>query len=260
MVEKESQIKNFSGKTILVTGGGSGIGKTIARRFAEAGGDLCVHYRSSREEAEETAAYTAGFGGKGAAVGADLLDSDAVEGLFRRIEKRFGRLDVLVNNAGIYPVEPLLSIGDRSWDRMLEADLKGPFLCVRYAAELMIRKGIGGAVVNIASIEGENPAPGHAHYAAAKGGLIMFTKAAAGELGPYGIRVNAVSPGLIYRQGLEQVWPEGIEAYLKQVPLGRLGTARDVADAVHFLASDNARWITGVNLRVDGGVGTGRGY
>lgn len=260
MDEKESQIKNFLGKTILVTGGGSGIGKAIAKRFAAAGGDVCVHYRSSKKEAEETAEYAAACGVRGEAVKADLLDSSETRILFKTVEEHFGRLDVLINNAGIYPVEPLLSIGERSWERMMDVNLKASFLCVQYAAELMKRGGTGGAVVNIASLEGENPAPGHAHYAAAKAGLIKFTEAAASELGPYRIRVNAVSPGLIWRQGLEQAWPEGIEAYLRQVPLGRLGTGRDVADAVMFLASDHARWITGVNLRVDGGVGTGRGY
>jgi len=114
--------------------------------------------------------------------------------------------------------------------------------------------------VNIASIEAENPAPGHAHYDAAKAGVLMYTRTAAQELGGQGIRVNAVSPGLIWRKGLEQAWPEGVDAYLRAVPLGRLGLTDDVADACLFLASPAARWITGANLLVDGGVMTHRIY
>jgi NAD(P)-dependent dehydrogenase (short-subunit alcohol dehydrogenase family) len=124
----------------------------------------------------------------------------------------------------------------------------------------MIEAGHAGAIVNITSIEAVNPAPAHAHYSAAKAGLRMFTRSSAQELGQHGIRVNAVAPGLIHRPGIEQAWPEGVERYRKAAPLGRLGDVVDVADAVLFLASDAARWITGTELTVDGGVLTAQAY
>ncbi len=248
---------DFTGKTILVTGGGSGIGAAISRRFAGAGAAVCVHYRSSAAEAEKLAAAYASGPGKVTAVRADLREPDEVEGLFRRIDKEFGGLDVLVNNAGIYPVQPLADLSLPEWKAMIDINLTSPFLCLREAVK---RMEAGGAVVNIGSVEAENPAFGHAHYTASKGGLIMFTRAAAKELGPRGIRVNAVSPGLVYKNGLDQAWPDGISAYLREVPLGRLGTGEDIADACLFLAGTASRWITGVNLRVDGGMISSRGY
>ncbi len=248
---------NFTGKTILVTGGGSGIGSAISRRFAGAGGAVCAQYRSSAAEAEKLTADYASGPGKVTAVRADLGEPDEVEGLFRRIDEEFGRLDVLVNNAGIYPVRPLSDMSLPEWKAMIDINLTSPFLCLREAVK---RMDAGGAVVNIGSVEAENPAFGHAHYTASKGGLIMFTRAAAKELGPRGIRVNAVSPGLIYKNGLDQAWPDGIAAYLREVPLGRLGTGEDIADACLFLSGAASRWITGVNLRVDGGMVTSRGY
>jgi NAD(P)-dependent dehydrogenase (short-subunit alcohol dehydrogenase family) len=151
-------------------------------------------------------------------------------------------------------------MSESEWDAVIDANLRSVFLCTQAAAKQMMAQGSGGAIVNIASIEGENPAPLHSHYDAAKGGVLMHTMAAANELGPHGIRVNAVSPGLIWREGLAEAWPDGVARYKKAVPLGRLGLADDIADACLFLASPAARWITGVNLRVDGGVMTKQIY
>jgi NAD(P)-dependent dehydrogenase (short-subunit alcohol dehydrogenase family) len=147
-------------------------------------------------------------------------------------------------------------MSEAEWDEVVNSNLRSTFLCTQAVARQMMAQGDGGAIVNIASIEAENPAPMHSHYNAAKGGVVMHTAAAANELGPHGIRVNAVSPGLIWREGIEQAWPDGVERFLKAAPLGRLGRADDVADACLFLASPAARWITGANLRVDGGVMT----
>ena len=145
---------------------------------------------------------------------------------------------------------------ENEWDAVVNANLRSVFLCTQAAAKHMMAQGEGGAIINISSIEGENPAPTHSHYNAAKGGVLMHTRAAAHELGPHSIRVNAVSPGLIWREGIEVAWADGVERWKKRAPLTRLGMPADVADACLFLASPAARWITGANLRVDGGVMT----
>ena len=172
----------------------------------------------------------------------------------------FGALDVLINNAGSYPFSPLVEVSDIEWDQVVASNLRSVHLCTQAAARAMIAQGRPGAIVNIASIEAENPAPHHSHYVAAKAAVVMYTRSAAQELGRQGIRVNCVSPGLIWREGLDRDWPEGVNAYLRAVPLGRLGYPDDVADTCLFLASPAARWITGANLVLDGGVLTHRAY
>jgi NAD(P)-dependent dehydrogenase (short-subunit alcohol dehydrogenase family) len=154
----------------------------------------------------------------------------------------------------------LLDMKESEWNEVIAANLRSVHLCTQAAARHMIACGRPGAIVNIASIEAENPAPKHSHYVAAKAGVVMYTRSAALELGAHGIRVNCVSPGLVWREGLDRDWPEGVSAYLAAVPLRRLGQPDDVADACLFLASAAARWITGSNLVVDGGVLTHRVY
>jgi glucose 1-dehydrogenase/3-oxoacyl-[acyl-carrier protein] reductase len=251
---------DFSERVVLVTGAGRGIGPGIALRFAQAGARVAANYRVSREGAARTVAQIEAAGGAAIAVPADVSRPSEVESLFRSCREAFGRLDVLINNAGIYPVAGLLEMTEQQWDAMLEADLKSVFLCTQAAARLMIEQGIQGAIVNIASIEAESPEPDHSHYDAAKAGVLMHTRSAAFELAGHGIRVNAVSPGLIWQPGIEQSWPEGVARWQAAAPLKRLGLAEDVADACLFLASPAARWITGVNLRVDGGVGVRPGF
>ena len=251
---------DFSGKVVVVTGGGSGLGKGIALRFAEAGAAVVVSYLSSAESAEGLAAQISAFGGQIVIMQADVTKKTEVNALIEKAADMFGRLDILVNNAGIYPLSPVIDMDEAEWDKVVDVNLRSTFLCTQAAARQMISQGKGGAVVNIASIEAINPAPLHSHYNAAKGGVLMYTKAAANELGPYGIRVNAVSPGLIWREGLDQDWPEGVARYQKAAPLQRLGMPDDIADACLFLASHGARWITGVNLVVDGGVLTKQIY
>jgi NAD(P)-dependent dehydrogenase (short-subunit alcohol dehydrogenase family) len=146
------------------------------------------------------------------------------------------------------------------WDAVVDANLKCAFLCTRAFARLVRDAGHGGAIVNITSIEAENPAPNHAHYDAAKGGILMLTRASAFELAEHRIRVNAVAPGLIWRETLEEDWPQGVERWTRNAPLKRLGMPEDVADACLFFASDAARWITGASLLVDGGVMTHQIY
>lgn len=245
---------DFKGKVVLVTGGGSGIGAGIARRFGQAGATVMIDYHSSKEGAERVASDIRKMGHKAAIFQADVTHSSQVGELFRETISNFKKLDVLINNAGTFPLHSLLEMEENDWDRVVDTNLKSTFLCTQLAAQQMVQQGTGGAIVNVSTIEAENPAPMHSHYDAAKAGMSMHARAAALELGQYGIRVNNVAPGLIWKEGIEGEWPEGVERWLSKVPLGRLGMPDDVADACLFLASPAARWITGANLVVDGGV------
>ena len=247
------QLFDFTGKAALVTGSGSGLGTGIAKRFAQAGAGVVVNYRTSAAGAKAVVAEIEAEGGEAIAVQADVSRKEDVLGLIDRTLEKFGQIDILINNAGIYPLNSLLEMSEEEWDKVINSNLRSTFLCTQAAARIMAEQG-GGAIVNISSIEGENPAPMHSHYNAAKGGVLMYTAASAQELGPLGIRVNAVSPGLIWAEGIEQDWPEGVARWQQKAPLTRLGMPSDVADACLFFASPAARWITGANLRVDGGV------
>ncbi len=254
---------DFTRRVVLVTGGSRGIGAGIARRFAEAGARVVVGYRSGAREAEEVVAGIEAAGGRAIAVQADVTVERQVETLVERAAGAFGRLDVAINNAGIYPLSSLVEMTESDWRATIDANLTSVFLLTRAAGRRMITggtggtdgtDGTGGAIVNVASIEGYHPAPAHSHYNAAKAGVLMHTRAAALELGGHGIRVNSVSPGLIWRDGIEDDWPDGVERWQAAAPLARLGHPEDVADACLFLASPTARWITGADLKVDGGV------
>jgi NAD(P)-dependent dehydrogenase (short-subunit alcohol dehydrogenase family) len=251
-----SGLLDYTGKVVIVTGSGSGLGSGIARRFAEAGASVVVHYASSAAGAAGVVEQIATAGGHAVALQADLTQPDGVQRLIDGCVSSFGRLDVLVNNAGIYPLASVLEMTPEQWDAVINANLRSVFLCTQAAARQMIAQGDGGAIVNITSIEAENPAPNHSHYNASKAGVLMHTRAAAYELGGHGIRVNAVAPGLIWREGIEQGWADGVARWGKAAPLKRLGLPEDVADACLFLASPAARWITGASLTVDGGVMT----
>jgi len=247
---------SLQGRTAIVTGGSRGIGAGIALRFAEAGADVVVVYRSSCDGANDTVRSIEALDRKAIAVQADVSIEADVERLIETSVETFGKVNVLVNNAGTYPMAALVDMTSADWDSMLGANLRSTFLCSRIVAQRMIAQGEGGAIINIGSIEAENPAPMHAHYCAAKAGVVMLTKASAGELGAHGIRVNCVSPGLIWREGIEDAWPEGVARWTAAAPLSRLGTPKDIADACLFFASDAAGWITGANLQVDGGMMT----
>jgi NAD(P)-dependent dehydrogenase (short-subunit alcohol dehydrogenase family) len=251
---------DFSGRVVLVTGSASGLGQTIATRFAEAGAAVVVHYRANGAGAQQVVRRILANGGRATALQADVAHTDDVERLIHAVVAAFGRLDVLVNNAARQTLAGLLEMSPAEWDGMIATNLRGVFLCTQAAAKQMISQGGGGAIVNVTSIEAENPAPMHSHYDASKAGILHYTRAAANELGPHGIRINAVAPGLIWRPGLDQDWPDGVARYRKAAPLGRLGMPADVADACLFLASPAARWITGASLTVDGGVMTRQIY
>lgn len=250
---RHAALLDLSGKTALVTGASQGIGASIARRFAEAGARLAVHYRSQPEMAANLAASIAGNGGEAVALRGELTEPASVDGLISQILESFGSVDVLINNAGSFPTQALLDMSLADWRAMYAANVETAFLCTQAAARCM-KEGDGGAIVNVASIDALNPAMDHSHYGSAKAALLMFTRSAAQELAPFGIRVNAVSPGLVSRPGLEQQWPDGVRRWLDKALLKRLGQPSDVADACLFLACPASRWITGQNLVVDGGV------
>lgn len=236
---------DFSGQVVLVTGASGGLGQGMARAFAAAGAKVGVHYHANRAGAQALATEIGGV-----AFAADLAQESQSTQLIAEAAAALGPIDVLINNAGLQPVLPFTAITGEAMTGMMAANVGGPMALMRALAQA----GRPGSVINIASIEGLQPAGGHAHYAASKAALIMLTRAAALELGSAGLRVNAISPGLIDSGALAEHWPEGVARWLASAPLGRLGSPADIADAALFLASDASRWITGANLVVDGGV------
>lgn len=249
-----STLFDFSNQVVIVTGSGSGLGQGIARRFAEAGARVVVHYNTSAEGAQQVVNEIRARDGHAIAIQADVTQENKVARLMGETVRAFGRVDVLINNAGIYPLHNLLEMSPAQWDDVVNANLRSAFLCTQAFAKQIVAQGGGGSIVNITSIEAENPAPNHSHYDAAKGGVTMLTRASALELAAHNLRVNAVAPGLIWREGIEQSWPDGVQRWQNTAPLKRLGMPEDVADACLFFASPAARWITGASLTVDGGV------
>ncbi len=246
-----SDLLHLSGLGALVTGASGNLGQGIALRLAEAGASLLVHYFKDANGAQNTVEKIVAAGGTARSVQADLSSEDEAMRLFSGLD---GEIHCVVNNAAAQPVKDIRDIGGEDWRQVLAANLDGAFYVTQAAARHMRKHEIAGAVVNIASIEGSDPAIGHSHYATSKAGLLMLTRACALEYGSDGIRFNSVSPGLIDRDGLSESWPEGVERWLENVPLGRLGGVTDVANAVLFLLSPASRWVSGANLVVDGGM------
>ncbi len=238
---------DLTGQVVLVTGASGGVGRGIAERFHAAGASVAVHYRSDRESAEALAEELGGA----PTIGADLTSEDGPRATVRHVVETAGRLDHLVNNAGIQPLASLADMDDSAWRQMIDSNLTAVHRISQAALSAMLE---GGSMTHIASIEGSHPAFTHGHYAVSKAALLMHARAASLEWGRRGVRVNTVSPGLIDTDGLEARWPEGVARWHEAAPLKRLGSAADVGDACVFLASDLARWITGIDLVVDGGV------
>lgn len=240
---------DLSGLVVAVTGAGGGIGQGIARRFSQAGAAVVAHTRNT-----ELDSLLESLPGPAAGIATDLRDPNGPSRVVQAAVDAFGRLDAVVNNAGVFSGAPLTEMDDREWQEMLDTNLTAVHRLTQAAAAHLISRESEGSVVHIASVEGSRPSAFHSHYSVSKAGVIMHARAAALEYGQHGIRVNSVSPGLIHRPGIEEQWPEGVARWEKAAPLTRLGTPEDVADACVFLVSPLARWITGANLVVDGGV------
>ncbi|MBX3014360.1 MAG: SDR family oxidoreductase [Caldilineaceae bacterium] len=243
---------------VVVTGAGSGIGQGIAERFAEAGAEVVVA-EVNRERGEAVAQTLQTQYGKGLFVQTNVANAADCRALIQRTVAEYGHLDTLVNNAGVNFVKPTLEMDEADWDRVVDVDLKGTFLCSRYALEAMVPRRQGN-VINIASVHTVATLPEAAPYAAAKGGVHMMTCSLAIEFAPYGIRVNAVSPGLTDTQiwqDLQEAAADQAEArqhWFDNIPLGRVQSAREVANVVLFLASPDSSYITGANIMTDGGM------
>lgn len=240
-------------KTALVTGASRGIGRAIALTLAAKGYAVALNYAGSQAAAEAVKGEIEAAGGKAFTIQGDVSKAEDVDRIFKTIKEEFGQLDVLVNNAGITRDGLLIRMKEESWDAVLSTDLKSDFLTIKAAAQMMMRKK-KGCIINIASVVGIMGNIGQANYAAAKAGVIGLTKACAKELAARNIRVNAVAPGFIATDMTDAIPEKNKEAMLTAIPLGRMGLAEDVAKAVSFLASDDASYITGQVLKVDGGM------
>ena len=243
---------DFTGKKALVTGSGGGIGKSIALLLAEMGADIVVN-DVSIENAQQTAREIISKGQKTIVSNANVVNDTQVKDMFESIASEFGRIDILVNNAGITKDSLLMDMREDQWDQVMDVNLKGVFLCCKYAAKMMSDQQYG-KIINISSASGQAGNIGQVNYAASKGGVIAITKTLAKELARYNITVNAVAPGFI-RTPMTQTVPEKVVNYLiGQIPLKRMGEPLEIANAVAFLASDNSAYITGQVLSVNGGM------
>lgn len=243
----------LNGKVALVTGASRGIGKAIALALAEAGADVAVNYAGNEQAAEEVVKSVEALGRQAMKIRADVGDSAQAEEMVKAVVDRFGKIDILVNNAGITRDNLLMRMKDEEFDQVIQTNLKGVFNCIRAATRPMMKQRFG-RIINIASVVGSTGNPGQANYAAAKAGVAGLTRAAARELASRGITVNTVSPGFIETDMTDKLSEEQKQAILRQVPLGTFGKPEHVAHVVRFLASDEAAYVTGQNIHVDGGM------
>jgi 3-oxoacyl-[acyl-carrier protein] reductase len=246
-------MRELTGRVAVVTGASRGIGRAIAIKLASLGAKVVVNYRSNQAAAEEVVQQIQGMGGEAIAVQADVSNYEEAQRLIQSALDHFGRLDILVNNAGTTRDALLVRMSEEDWDVVINTNLKGAFNCTKAAQRTMIKQRYG-RIVNITSIAGLAGNPGQANYAAAKAGLVGFTKAVAKELGSRNITVNAVAPGYVPTDLTATLPPELVAKGIEMTPLGRPGTPEDIANAVAFLVSDEASYITGQVLSVDGGL------
>lgn len=263
---------SLDGQSAFVTGGGGGIGRAIALRLAEAGADVTI-FEIVPERAEETAARIRELGRRALAIVGDVMDTDALRAGIEAADAKFGRIDILINNAGGTAARPFLEQSERSWRRHIDINLVSMLAAIHATAPIMIREGRGGAILNVASIEAERAAPNFAVYAACKAGMVSFTKSMAIELSGQRIRVNCISPdhtitpgnqgnrsGLVDRTTWRVHSDDQLDAMNRLIPLGREGVDRECGDAAVFLCSSLASYVTGAVLPVDGGTAAAAGW
>jgi 3-oxoacyl-[acyl-carrier protein] reductase len=243
----------LTGKVAVVTGASRGIGRAIALHLAEAGADVVVNYAGSENAAQEVVQQIEALGRKAVKARADVSSSQEAEDLIKLAIETFGKIDILVNNAGITRDNLIMRMKEEEFDQVIAINLKGVFNCIKAVTRPMMKQR-SGRIINISSVVGVLGNPGQANYVAAKAGVIGLTKATAKELATRGITVNAVAPGFIETDMTDKLASEMREQLLKQIPLERLGQPEDIAKAVRFLASDDASYMTGQTIHVDGGM------
>ena len=248
---------DFTGKVAIVTGSGRGIGKAIAMKLAENGATLVINDLGDSAPAEQTVAEIKNLNRQAMAIMADVSSSVDVTKMMETAIATYGKVDILVNNAGITRDQLTMKMTDEEWDKVLAVDLKSVFLCTRAVLRPMLKQR-SGRIISMSSVAGIIGNAGQANYAAAKAGIIGFTRTIAKEVASRGITVNAIAPGFIDTPMTETLPAERKQALLANIPLGYLGTPRDIAETVAFLASEEARYITGQVITVDGGISLGK--
>ncbi|MDD3184732.1 MAG: 3-oxoacyl-[acyl-carrier-protein] reductase [Anaerostipes sp.] len=244
----------LSGKIAIVTGASRGIGRDVALTLAGYGATVIVNYCGSKEKAEQVVADIEAAGGTAKAYQGDVSKFDVAKDMMTSVKKEFGSIDILVNNAGITKDNLVLKMSEEEFDQVIEVNLKGTFNCMKHVSRIMLKQR-AGHIINMSSVSGVMGNPGQINYCASKAGVIGMTKSLARELGSRGITVNAVAPGYIQTEMTEVLSEDVKESILNTVPLKRMGTTKDIAETVAFLASDKAAYITGQTISVDGGMG-----
>ncbi len=244
---------HLDGKVAIITGASRGIGRSVAIELAKLGAKVVINYAGNEAAAEEVKNIIVAAGGQGIVIKADVGDVEAVDAMVKETISTFGKIDILVNNAGITRDNLLMRMKEEDWDAVMNINLKGVFVCTKAVSRIMMKQR-AGKIINMTSVVGLMGNAGQANYAAAKAGVIGFTKSMAKELASRGITVNAIAPGFISTD-MTAVLSDQVKTELtEKIPAGRLGSPEDVAAAVTFLASDSANYITGQTLNVDGGM------